>query len=219
MFSMFCIGKEPDILKRLSQKPPVWIRKWFPELIWAIPNNNNNVYLTFDDGPDPEVTPGVLDILARFDVRATFFCLGRNVEKYPEIFDRIQQEGHIVGNHSYSHPDGWRTGKIKYVEDIERAAKLIPGTLFRPPYGRIRPIQIKALKEKYQIVMWDFMCWDFKKQITKGDYLINIEKFCRTGSIVVFHDTNRAWGRITSELACIIDWFEKKGFQLKKLIY
>jgi len=88
MLSMFCTGKEPDILKRLSRKPPVWIRKWFPELIWAIPNKNNNVYLTFDDGPDPEVTPRVLDILARFDVRATFFCLGRNVEKYPEIFVR-----------------------------------------------------------------------------------------------------------------------------------
>ena len=209
MLFMNCTGKEHNILKRLSRKPPEWIRKWFPELIWTIPNNNNEVYLTFDDGPDPEVTPRVLDILARHDIRATFFCLGRNVEKYPEIFDRIQQEGHAVGNHTYSHPDGWRTGKKKYIEDIERATKLIPGTLFRPPYGRIRPIQIKALKEKYQIVMWDFMCWD---------YLINIEKYCRTGSVVVFHDTNHAQGRITSELASVIDWFEKKRFHFMKLI-
>jgi len=218
MLSMFYTEKRHDILKRLSQRPPVWIRKWFPELIWAIPNNNNDVYLTFDDGPDPEVTPRILDILARYDAMATFFCLGRNVEKYPEIFDRIHREGHVVGNHSYSHPDGWRTGKTKYVEDIERAAKLIPGTLFRPPYGRIRPIQIKALKERYQIVMWDFMCWDFKKQTTKGDCLKSVKKYCQTGSVIVFHDTNHAQGKIASELACIIDWFEKKNFQFKKLI-
>ena len=217
MLFMHCTGKEHDILKRLYQKPPVWIRKWFPELIWTIPNNNNEVYLTFDDGPDPEVTPRVLDILARHDARATFFCLGKNVEKYPKIFDRIQKEGHAVGNHSYSHPDGWRTGKKRYVEDIERAAKLIPGTLFRPPYGRIRPIQIKALKGKYQIVMWDVMSEDFIQNVTIENCLISIKKFCRTGSVVVFHDTNRAHGQLTTVLPWVIDWFVKKDFQFMKL--
>ncbi len=126
-------------MKRLYREPPVWIRKLFPGLIWTIPNDNNEIYLTFDDGPDPEVTPWVLDLLAKYDAKATFFCLGRNVERYPEIFKRILCEGHAVGNHSYSHLDGWRTGKKRYVRDIERAAKLIQSFLFRPPYGRIRP--------------------------------------------------------------------------------
>lgn len=199
-------------MKRLYREPPVWIRKLFPGLIWTIPNDNNEIYLTFDDGPDPEVTPWVLDLLAKYDAKATFFCLGRNVERYPEIFKRILCEGHAVGNHSYSHLDGWRTGKKRYVRDIERAAKLIQSSLFRPPYGRIRPLQIKALKEKYQIVMWDFMSGDFVKRETKGNCLKNIEKFCRSGSIVVFHDTASAQRHLTSVLPHVIDGFVKKDY-------
>ncbi len=117
---------------------PIIIQKLFPGVIWRIPNSENKVFLTFDDGPDPEGTPRILDILAKYDAKATFFCLGRQVEKYPTLFERILKEGHAVGNHTYSHLNGWTTANEKYFEDIERANEIIGSKLFRPPYGRIK---------------------------------------------------------------------------------
>jgi len=169
-------------------RPPWIIRKLFPELIWTIPNDENRVFLTFDDGPDPEATPWVLDLLGKHDAKATFFCLGRNVEKYPELFQRIQDEGHAVGNHTYSHLDGWRTRNRDYFADIEQADKLIGSNLFRPPYGRITPSQIRVLKTKYKIVMWDVLSGDFDLKITTEKCIKRTEKYTKSGSILVFHE-------------------------------
>jgi len=169
-------------------RPPWILRKLFPELIWTIPNEENKVFLTFDDGPDPEVTPWVLDMIGKYDAKATFFCLGRNVEKYPELFKRIKDEGHGVGNHSYSHLDGWRTRNREYFADIERADRLIGSPFFRPPYGRITPSQIKVLKKKYKIVMWDLLTGDFDPKASLKKCARRIEKFTKSGSVVVFHD-------------------------------
>ncbi len=169
-------------------RPPHIIRRLFPELVWTLPAPAGEVYLTFDDGPDPEGTPRILDWLAEHDAKATFFCLGRQVEKHPALFDRIRQEGHAVGNHTWSHLSGWTTPNKKYFEDIERADAIIGSPLFRPPYGRIRPSQIRHLKEKYTIVLWDVITGDHSPRRTPAMISHRLQKKVRPGSIVVAHD-------------------------------
>ena len=182
--------------------PSMILRTLFPDLIWRIPNGENKVFLTFDDGPDPEVTPWVLDVLNRYKAKATFFCLGKNVEKYPDLFQRIRDEGHAVGNHTYSHPDGWRTKNKMYFEDIECADKLI-----------------RVLKEKYKIVMWDVMSGDYNTRTTKENCLTNIKKISRSGSIIVFHDKKRTKEILISALSVILDGLGKQGFAFVELSY
>jgi len=169
-------------------RPPDLLRRLFPDLVWRMPAEDNAVYLTFDDGPDPEGTPRLLDLLAEHGIKATFFCVGRQVEKFPAIFERIKKEGHGVGNHTYSHLSGWTTSNKKYFEDIERADKIIGSRLFRPPYGRIRPSQIRHLKQKYIIFMWDLMTGDFSPRQTPEKISRRVEKYLRPGSVVVGHD-------------------------------
>ena len=171
-------------------QPPSILQSLFPSLIWRIPNAGNKIFLTFDDGPDPEATPRILDLLAEHNAKATFFCLGRQVEKYPVIFDRIKTEGHAVGNHTFSHLSGWTTDTKKYFADIERADQLIDSILFRPPYGRIRPSQIWVLKEKYKIVMWDVMSGDYDERQTPEMIFARVKKKIQPGSVVVMHDKN-----------------------------
>lgn len=171
-------------------RPPDLLRRLFPDLVWRMPAEDNAVYLTFDDGPDPEGTPRLLDLLAEHGIKATFFCVGRQVEKFPAIFERIKKEGHGVGNHTYSHLSGWTTSNKKYFEDIERADKIIGSRLFRPPYGRIRPSQIRHLKQKYIIFMWDLMTGDFSPRQTPEKISRRVEKYLRPGSVVVGHDRN-----------------------------
>ena len=190
--------------------PSMILKTLFPGLIWNIPNNENKVFLTFDDGPDPEVTPWVLDVLNQYKAKATFFCLGKNIEKYPELFQRIKNEGHAVGNHTYSHPDGWRISNKKYFEDIERADKLIQSNLFRPPYGRITPSQIRVLKKKNKIVMWGVMSGDYSEKINGEKSAGNVLKWSRPGSIIVFHDIRKAYKILNVALPRILDGFRKR---------
>ena len=171
-------------------QPPAILQKLLPSLIWRIPNEENKIFLTFDDGPDPEATPRILDLLAEHNAKATFFCLGRQAEKYPAIFERIKKEGHAVGNHTFSHISGWTTSNKKYFKDIERADKIIGSRLFRPPYGRISPSQIKVLKGKYKIVMWDVMSGDYDVKHTPERINRRLQKLVRVGAVVVFHETN-----------------------------
>lgn len=191
--------------------PSMILKTLFPGLIWNIPNNENKVFLTFDDGPDPEVTPWVLDVLNRYKAKATFFCLGKNVEKYPDLFQRIRDEGHAVGNHTYSHPEGWRTKNKMYFEDIERADNLIQCNLFRPPYGRITPSQIRVLNEKYRIVMWDVMSGDYSDKMNGGKSVGSVLKWSRSGSIIVFHDIQQAYKNLNVALPRILDGFRERG--------
>ena len=195
----------------MSFKPSIILKTLFPGLIWNIPNNENKVFLTFDDGPDPEVTPWVLDVLNQYKAKATFFCLGKNVERHTDIFQRIKNEGHAVGNHSYSHLDGWRTKNKGYFEDIESADKLIQSNLFRPPYVRIRPSQIKVLKEKYRIIMWDVMSGDYSEKINGEKSAGNVLKWSRPGSIIVFHDIQQVFRNLNRALPQILDGFRKRG--------
>ncbi len=185
-------------------QPPSILQSLFPSLIWRIPNAGNKIFLTFDDGPDPEATPRILDLLEEHNAKATFFCLGGQVEKYPAIFDRIKNEGHAVGNHTYSHLSGWTTSNKKYFEDIERADQIIGSKLFRPPYGRIRPSQIKVLKEKYKIIMWDVMSGDYDERQKPERILKRVQKRIRPGSVVVWHDKHQTYELLKTMLPFII---------------
>lgn len=195
-------------------QPPRILHSLFPSLIWTIPDAGNSIFLTFDDGPDSEATPRVLDILAEHDAKATFFCLGKQVEKYPAIFDRIKKEGHAVGNHTFSHLSGWTTSNKKYFADISRADDIIGSKLLRPPYGRIRPSQIKVLKKKYKIIMWDVMSGDYDAKQKPEEIIKRVQKLSRSGLVVVFHDTLKTGPKLKISLSNIC----KNGKEENKFI-
>ena len=190
-------------------KTPLIITKIFPELIWSFTRQikDKHIHLTFDDGPTPEVTNWVLDKLNEYKAKATFFCLGRNVEKYPEIYNRIVEEGHSVGNHTYSHLKGSLTGKQEYLDDIDLAGNFISSGLFRPPYGRIKMSQINELKRDFKILMWDVLSYDFSQKITPLQCYNNVTDNVRNGSIVVFHDSFKAQKNLSYALPKVLDEF------------
>lgn len=157
-----------------------------PGISFSLSGEKQAVYLTFDDGPNPETTPRILELLAKHDAKATFFCLGLNVEKYPAAYDSILAEGHAIGNHSWSHPNGWLTGTRKYLENIERASEMIRSNLFRPPYGRITPGQYLRLRKKYEIIMWTRQFADYRKNF---DPAVSSLSGIHPGDILVMHDS------------------------------
>ena len=169
---------------------PLFPAEWFfPEALFRIGNSERTVCLTFDDGPDPESTPGLLDILDTRNVKAVFFCSGTASEKYPELVGEIKRKGHIVGNHGYEHLNGWRTSVRGYCENAERASKFTSDSIFRPPYGRIRINQYKCLKKSFRIVFWDIMSYDYDIRFGAERSLGLLNRKLRPGSIIVLHDT------------------------------
>jgi peptidoglycan/xylan/chitin deacetylase (PgdA/CDA1 family) len=197
-------------------KTPGIIQSAFSNLVWRIADSEK-VFLTFDDGPVPEVTPWVLDLLKSKNIKATFFCVGENVEKYPEIYQRILSEGHMVGNHTYNHLNAWKTKTSIYNENVEKASSLIASNLFRPPYGKLSPGQIKKLKDKYDVVMWDVLSGDFDSSFTPLDCLRNVKENAKKGSIIVFHDSIKASESLKYALPKVISFFEEKGIQMDKI--
>lgn len=193
-------------------KPPYLIRKSFPQLLWEVKTTDKEIFLTFDDGPHPEITPLVLDILDEYKAKATFFCVGENVEKYPKTYASILKNGHITGNHSYNHLNGWKTINSTYFENIEKAASLINSNLFRPPYGRIKPSQIKNLKPHFKIIMWTVATYDFSKKVTPEQCHENAIQKSKAGSIVVFHDSEKARENLLSVLPAFLEHFQNKGY-------
>ncbi len=194
---------------------PAFVHRLFPELLWNVPVTDDVIYLTFDDGPHPDITPKVLNILAQFDAKACFFCVGNNVHKYPKTFHQVLEEGHMVGNHSYHHINGWRTPNEFYFEDVEKCNKLVQSRYFRPPYGKIRPSQMKYLKKYYQLVMWSALTYDFDAEITREECLdIAISKTSR-GSIVVFHDSLKAEKNMLYALPRFLEHYAKMGYRFE----
>lgn len=180
-------------------------------------DQERTVYLSFDDGPHPVTTPLVLDILKKYDMKATFFCIGKNVAQYPEIFKRILMEGHAIGNHSYAHKSGWKMSVDEYVADVHNAAKNIQSNLFRPPYGRITPLQFKALKRKYKIIMWDVLSKDYDNNIPDDEVITNVIENVSPGSIIVMHDNDKTAGRMKNILPPIISELKNKKWNFKAL--
>ena len=171
---------------------PVWLRMFYPSLEWRVKDDSKNIYITFDDGPHPDITPKVLDILDQYNAKANFFCVADNVRKYPDTYRQIIDRGHRTGNHSYHHINGWKTGNKTYFKDIEQASHLIKSNLFRPPYGKISPRQIVTLKKQYRIIMWSVLTYDFSRSVSPQVCLNNALRGLKPGAIIVFHDSEKA---------------------------
>jgi peptidoglycan-N-acetylglucosamine deacetylase len=201
-------------------KTPLLIKKLYPECLWDVKTSENILYLTFDDGPTPDVTSYVLDELKKYNAKATFFCIGKNVKEHFDIYKRIIAEGHKPGNHTFSHFNGWKTDDRKYLDDIKQASNIIDSEFFRPPYGRITKFQLKALQGenfKLRTVMWNVLSGDFDVKISRENCYLNVIKNVKPGSIVVFHDSLKAFARLEYTLPRVLDFFSDKGFQFKIL--
>jgi peptidoglycan-N-acetylglucosamine deacetylase len=198
-------------------KTPRFMQSLFPNYTWNIKTDEKVIYLTFDDGPIPEVTPWVLDQLAQYDAKATFFCVGENVEKYPSVFEQVLDEGHTVGNHTYNHLSGWSTDNIPFFHNIRHCARVVNSGLFRPPFGRLTPSQTQFLTRHYRIVMWDVLSGDFDTSISKEAVLDNVISSTRRGSIVVFHDSLKAKERMQYALPRFLAHFAARGYRFETL--
>ena len=193
---------------------PKFIQALFPSLIWRKETLNKNIWLTFDDGPSPHVTPWILSILKKENIKATFFLIGQKIEEFPELVGAIVKDGHTIANHSYSHKNGWLTNKEKYLEDIDRCQALMPNNkLFRPPYGKITKAQIAVLKDKYKIILWDVLSYDFQQNISPKRVQENIIKNTKEGSIIVLHNNLKSYKNLEPILKETIQILKKKGFR------
>lgn len=204
------------ILMYYRVKTPALLPLLTPSCTWKVKRATDTVFLTFDDGPHPTITPWVLDQLDAFDAKATFFCIGKNVAAYPHIYEEIIKRGHSVGNHTMHHMNGWTTQRKTYLSDIDAAAKHISSHLFRPPYGKITPFQMKALIQKgYELVMWDVLSGDFDVQLEPAVMIQQMLPQIEGGSIIVFHDSEKAWPRLKEGLPATLTWLLEKGWKSK----
>ena len=199
----------------ILEQPSFWLRWMFPRAYWRMDKNERAVYLTFDDGPIPEATPFILDTLRQFDTKATFFMVGDNVRKYPHLFQKVKEEGHQLGNHTFNHLGGLKHLTKTYVDNAEKANKLIGAHLFRPPHGWMRPPQYYWLRRKYQIVMWDLVTRDYSKWLTAEDVVQNVKNFARNGSIITFHDSLKSIDKLHTALPQSLEWLKSQGYQFK----
>ena len=202
-------------------KTPFWLKKLYPSCLWNYPNSAGakNIYLSFDDGPHAAATPFVLDELKKYNAKASFFCIGKNVLEETSIYKRILIEGHRVGNHSFNHLNGWKTDSAVYLDNIEKARRLIDSNLFRPPYGRASAFQIRNLRQKlgYQIVMWDVLSGDFDPAVGGRQAAENVISKSRSGSIVVFHDSTKAFPVLKEALPLVLAYFSSEGYSFKTI--
>ncbi|HEX7846291.1 MAG TPA: polysaccharide deacetylase family protein [Chitinophagaceae bacterium] len=201
-------------------KTPWWLRKIYSSYVWKIDTNEKELYLTFDDGPHPGITKFVLQQLKEYNAKASFFCIGKNVAAHPAVYQQIVDEGHSVGNHTQDHLNGWKTNTEEYLKNIAEAANSISSPLFRPPYGRIRSSQARRLHEAIKdpkLIMWDVLSGDFDQSLSKEKCLSNVTGKSRPGSIIVFHDSEKAFPRVEYVLPRTLSFFTERGFKFRSL--
>ena len=208
---------------------PKLAKSLFPDLVWDLPSEERVIYLTFDDGPTPIITDWTLDVLKNYNAKATFFCIGKNVDEYPTLFNRIIKEGHTVGNHTYSHIKGWKTSVKNYLKNVIEAQQVIDlqiqnsefriQKLFRPPYGQIKPIQAKQLTQlAYKIIMWKVLSIDWDASVSNSTCLENVIKNTSSGDIVVFHDSLKAANNMQYALPKVLEHYTEKRFEFKRIL-
>jgi hypothetical protein len=202
----------------LIERPPLFYRLLFPEAIWRIKHRRRKVvFLTFDDGPIPEVTPWVLDTLDRYGIKATFFMVGDNVRRHPELLEEVRRRGHAVGNHTMHHLQGMKVTAYSYMHDISEANDLIDSPLFRPPHGLLRWKQARAIKDRYNLVMYDLVTRDYSKKLNPEQVFNNVRRYARNGSIIVFHDSLKAEKNMKAVLPRAIEYLRSLGYEFEPL--
>lgn len=199
------------------EQPPKVFRALYPGAIWRMDPKERAVYLTFDDGPIPEITPWVLDLLDKYEIKATFFLVGDNVRKHPEEFKMILERGHRVGNHTFNHIRGFEYSRKNYLDNTEKANELIKSDLFRPPHGHMRAYQYYALRKNYKIVMWDLVTRDYSNKLNGGQVFEKVKHYVRNGSIITFHDSLKSEQNMKYALPRSIEWLLEQGYQFKLL--
>lgn len=192
--------------------PPGFIKRLVPSLTWNM-DGREEVFITFDDGPTPGNTEWIIETLAKYDAKATFFVLGKNAEQHSETFDKILAAGHKVGNHTYSHQKGWGMSLRRYVDDVDFGNQFIKSDLFRPPYGQITPAQARVLSERYNLIMWDVLSMDYSRNISPRKCVRNVTKHVRAGSIVVFHDSRKSSRNMRYALPRVLEFLKEKGLK------
>lgn len=199
-------------------KTPFWLRWLYPNFLWRVKTTQKHVFLTFDDGPTPEVTEWVLETLNHFNAKATFFCLGKNVEAHPPLFLQLTKNGHKTGNHSFAHEDGWKTDNHVYLQSVVKADQYIESKWFRPPYGKIKRTQATALlKQGYKIVMWDLVSGDFNENFSVDQSIKLLLTHTHPGSILVFHDSHKAFPKLKEILPVVMTQLQKQGYSFEVL--
>ena len=203
-----------------------WVRQMFPQYIWKIETREPIIYLTFDDGPVPEVTEYVLDTLEQYQAKATFFCVGDNIRKHPDIYQKLIAGGHRTGNHTHNHLNGWKTVDAEYLENIGQCQQALqevtphpikPKTLFRPPYGKVKRSQMRMLKAQYEVIMWDVLTYDFDAELTHEMCLEKAVQYTVPGSIVVFHDSVKSIDKVRYVLPRYLEHFAEQGFEFRRI--
>ncbi len=189
------------------------LRAMYPRRIWQMDDAAKKIYLSFDDGPHPRITPWVLDLLRQYEAKASFFCIGKNVKEYPQVYEQLLREGHVAGNHTMQHLDGWKTGDAEYLDDVQACSRWVDSKLFRPPYGKLTSFQSALLqRQQYHIIMWSVLSGDFDKTIDGARCWANVQANTRSGSIIVFHDSEKAYDRLTYALPRTLQTFTEQGY-------
>ena len=199
----------------IIEQPARFLRWLYPHALWRMPADDRAVYLTFDDGPIPEATPFVLDVLDQFNAKAIFFMVGDNVRKYPEIYKEVLRRGHLVGNHTYHHLGSFRHWTLTYAVDVAEANNLLDTPFFRPPHGWLRHTVYRWVKRNYRVVMWDLVTRDYSKLLTANDVVQNVKRYARNGSIITFHDSLKSIDKLRTALPESLQWLKEQGYAFR----
>jgi peptidoglycan/xylan/chitin deacetylase (PgdA/CDA1 family) len=205
-------------MKLYTITPPTWLKLLYGRgFLWAVNSIDKDIYLTFDDGPQPGITDWVLDLLKQYNAKATFFCIGHNVAQHTELYQRIIAEGHAIGNHTYNHINGLKSGRDEYIENIQKASEVIDSKLFRPPYGKLRWAQARWVKKNYKPVMWSALAADWDQTVTPEECLNNVTENTKPGAIIVFHDSVKAETNLRYSLPRYLEFLRQNGYNFRRL--
>ena len=199
--------------------PPPYIRWIYPQAIWTLPGQGKTIYLTFDDGPTPLVTEKILDLLDDYQAKATFFCIGKNIEQHPLLFNLIKAKGHHIGSHTYSHLNGWKSNSSDYLQDYQKGRELACSNLFRPPYGRILLNPLQTIQKQDKVIMWDILSKDYDATLPPEKILHNVLRHLKPGSIIVFHDSEKAKKNVLAVLPQLLQHLTQEGYTMDAIRY